>query len=267
MVSVTVLDVGPWGGKSLPGQDELPSDDGEPMETSFHDAQGTLLIDSLLSAWSGRRDFYVAGNMFVYFSEHQIKRNDFRGPDMFVVLGTERTPRKSWVAWEEGGKLPDVVVEVTSESTEAVDRGDKMRLYATVWRTPAYFIFDPETDRFDGYRLDVDRLVYAPLALDERGDFDVAPMKLKLGLRQTQYRDHERLFVRWLDLGGEPLPLPHELTLSARQSERRALARAEKEQRRAEAERQRAERAQAERDQALTRVRELEAELAKAKRE
>ncbi|HEY6723245.1 MAG TPA: Uma2 family endonuclease, partial [Polyangiaceae bacterium] len=157
MVAVTVLDPGPWGGKGLPGQDDLPCDDGEPMETSFHHAQGNLLIDSLVYAWNDRHDFYVAGNMFIYFSEHQIKRNDFRGPDVFVVLGTERTPRKSWVTWEEGGKRPDVVFEVISESTESVDRGEKMRLYAAVWRTPFYFIFDPETEQLDGYRLDVDR--------------------------------------------------------------------------------------------------------------
>src|SRR5262245_33364759 len=124
MANMTVLDVGPWGGKALPGQDELPCDDGEPMETGFHHAQGTVLIDSLAVAWSDRRDYYVAGNMFVYFSEQQIKRNDFRGPDVFVVLGAERKPRKSWVAWEEGGKLPDVVIEVISESTEHVDRVD-----------------------------------------------------------------------------------------------------------------------------------------------
>src|SRR6187402_3398992 len=126
MVGVTVLDVSSWGGKSLPGQDELPCDDAEPMETAFHHAQGHVLIDSLGLAWKERSDFYVAGNMFVYFSEHQVKRNDFRGPDVFVVLGTERKPRKSWVVWEEGGKLPDVVIEVTSDTTRAVDRGDKM---------------------------------------------------------------------------------------------------------------------------------------------
>jgi len=266
MAGMTVLDVGPWGGKALPGQDELPCDDGEPMETSFHVDQLALLLDSLTWAWRDRRDYYVAGNMFVYFSEHQIKRNDFRGPDLFVVLGTEFRPRKSWVAWEEGGKLPDVVIEVISESTETVDREDKMQIYASVWRTPIYLIFDPETERLDAYRLDVDRLQYAPLVPDERGDFDVAPLKLKVGLRRTEYRYWDRLFVRWLDAQGEPLPLPQELMLSALQVERRALARAEAERERAEAERERAEAERERADQAVARVRELEAQLANAKK-
>jgi Uma2 family endonuclease len=47
------------------------------------------------------------------------------------------------VAWEEGGQLPDVVIELTSESTAHVDHGEKKRVYAKVWRLPEYFIFDP----------------------------------------------------------------------------------------------------------------------------
>jgi Uma2 family endonuclease len=139
---------------SLPGQNELPSDDGEPMETGFHDAQDALLKDTLLDAWRNRRDFFVAGNMFVYFSERQVRNNDFRGPDVFVVLDVDGRGRKSWVAWEEGGRLPDVVIEVTSESTAHLDRGEKMQIYAQIWRTPAYFVFDPETEQLEGFTLD-----------------------------------------------------------------------------------------------------------------
>jgi Uma2 family endonuclease len=68
MMHVQALEPARWGGKGLPGQDELPCEDGEPMETGFHDAQDALLKDTLLDAWSDRKDFFVAGNMFVYFS-------------------------------------------------------------------------------------------------------------------------------------------------------------------------------------------------------
>jgi hypothetical protein len=73
MTSVAMLDPALWGGKGLPGQDELPWDDGEPMETVFHDAQDAFLKDSLIDHYGGRPDVFVGGNMFVYFSEHQIK--------------------------------------------------------------------------------------------------------------------------------------------------------------------------------------------------
>jgi len=221
-----------WGGKTMPGQDDLPCSDGEPMETIFHDAQDALLKDTLSDAWAGQRDFVVAGNCFVYFSAQQLRSNDFRGPDVMVVLGVDGTKeRKSWVAWEEGGRLPDVVIEVTSESTAHVDRGEKMRIYSQIWRTSAYFIFDPETEQLEGYKLDASGRNYAPLTTDDNGDFEVAALGLKLGLRQTAYRRFTRRFVRWLDASGRVLPTAGE--------------RADAERARADAERARADELQA----------------------
>jgi Uma2 family endonuclease len=210
--------------KALPGQNDLPCDDGEPMETSFHVAQIALLIDSLCVGWAERRDFYVAGNMFVYFSEHQVRRNDFRGPDLFVVLDTDPRPRKSWVAWEEGGKLPNVVIEITSETTEPIDRGDKMRIYAGIWRTPAYFILDPELLRIDGYRLDADQPEYVPIAPNQNGDLSVPQLGLGLGLRPTRYRQFEQPMLRWIDASGRPLPIGAELAAAADERAAAALA-------------------------------------------
>lgn len=211
------VDPARWGGKAMPGQDELPYDDGEPMETLFHDAQDALLKDTLIDAWPERRDVFVAGNMFVYFSAEQVKNNDFRGPDVFVVLDVDGTKeRKSWVAWEEGGRLPDVVIEVTSESTAHVDRGEKMRIYSQIWRTSAYFIFDPETELLEGFTRDETGRGYTPLTADDNGDFDVAALGLKLGLRQTEYRRLERRFVRWLDLSGKALPTAQERVAAER---------------------------------------------------
>src|SRR5262249_49774065 len=120
--------------KPPPGELELPSEDGEPMESNRHRQQMTLLIQSLKRAWRDRHDYFVGGDMFVYFSETQTKKNDFRGPDVFVVLDTTDRDRLSWVMWGEGGKLPDVVIELLSDRTRAVDRGEKMRIYSKIWR-------------------------------------------------------------------------------------------------------------------------------------
>jgi Uma2 family endonuclease len=250
-MNVQALDPARWGGKAMPGQDELPYDDGEPMETLFHDAQDALLKDTLIDGWAGRRDFLVAGNMFVYFSAHQVRNNDFRGPDVFVVLDVDGSKeRKSWVAWEEGGRLPDVVIEVTSDSTAHVDRGEKMRIYSQIWRTSAYFIFDPDSERLEGFKRD-DAGRYTPLLADDNGDFEVAALGLKLGLRQTTYRRIERRFVRWLDPSGQPLPTAQERAEAER-------ARAEAERARAEAERARAEAERARADELEARLRAFE---------
>ena len=233
------LDPMRWGGKAMPGQDELPYEDGEPMETVFHDAQDALLKDTLIDAWPDRRDFFVAGNMFVYFSAHQVRANDFRGPDVMVVLDVDGSKeRKSWVAWEEGGRLPDVVIEVTSDSTAHVDRGEKMRIYSQIWHTSAYFIFDPSTEQLEGFKLDETGRRYVPLAADDNGDLEVAALGLKLGLRQTTYRHLARRFVRWLDPSGQALPTAQERVATER-------TRADVERARADVERARADELQA----------------------
>jgi hypothetical protein len=69
-----------------PGANELPSDDGEPMETQGHREQMNLLIDSLESAWQDRNDFYVGGNMFVYYSEPQAREAQEKEPPAFGGL-------------------------------------------------------------------------------------------------------------------------------------------------------------------------------------
>jgi Uma2 family endonuclease len=215
------------------------------MDTPRHRLQMNVLIESLEDAWQDRYDFYVGGNMFVYFSELQAKNDEFRGPDVFVVLDTEKKQRKSWVAWEEGGKLPDVVIELTSSSTTHIDHGEKKRIYAKVWRSAAYFIYDAETQEFEAYRLDSEKREYVPVDGDERGDVLVAPLGLKLGIRPAKMDLYDGPFLRWIDEQGEPLPTARE--------------RAKQEWQRAEQERQRADRAEA-------RARELEEELSRARR-
>ena len=56
-----------------PTQDELPCDDGEPMETARHRQQMFLLLETLQPWLDQRPDGYAGGNMFLYFSLAQIR--------------------------------------------------------------------------------------------------------------------------------------------------------------------------------------------------
>src|SRR5438552_237108 len=80
---------------------DLPTEDGEPLETNIHRLLMNLLIEVLTRHWADRRDYFVGGNMCFYYSALQAKKNDFRGPDFFVVKDVEHRQRDSWVAWEE----------------------------------------------------------------------------------------------------------------------------------------------------------------------
>lgn len=200
-----------------PRGEDLPYSDGVPMESEQHVRQMHLLADTLEAAWRERNDFYVGRNMFLYYSELQSKKNDFRGPDVFVVLNTERKVRKSWVVWEEGGRMPDVVIELTSPSTEAVDRGDKMRIYAQVLRVGEYFLFDPIEGWLEGYGLTGGLRAYQRMEPDERGWLRSQALGLWLGKVKTTVSGVEAEWLRWIDDDGNVLPTGEESAEAAAQ--------------------------------------------------
>jgi Uma2 family endonuclease len=197
-----------------PSSDELVYDDGEPMESARHRQQMTVLIESLEYAWRDRDDFYVGGNMFLYFSETQAKKNDFRGPDVFVVMNTTRRERRAWVVWEENGQVPDVIIELLSDKTERVDRGEKMRVYARL-RVGEYFLFDPFSAVFEGYELDVLHGTYKRKLPDERGRLRCERLGLLLAPAPSTLWGFEAPWLRWIDDEGRVLAMPVEATQSA----------------------------------------------------
>jgi Uma2 family endonuclease len=202
---------------------DLYSDE-PPLETELHLRQILLLIQCLDWLWRSRQDYYAFGNLTIYYSPKQLKSEDFRGPDFFVVLGTERRPRKSWVVWEEEGKYPNVIIELLSDSTAQTDRGLKKQIYQDTFRTPDYFWFDPHSLEFEGFHL-VDG-TYQPLAVNERGWRWSEQLGLYLGIHNDQ--------LRFFNPEGDLVPSPEETAEIERQ-------RAEAEHQRAEAEHQRAE--------------------------
>ena len=221
-----------------PGEDELPCCDGEPMETERHRRQMNLLIESLDYAWRNRDDVFIGGNMFVYYSELQVKKNDFRGPDVFVVLDTVRRERKSWVVWQENGRTPDVVIELVSESTEHIDRGEKMRIYARNMRVGEYYIYDPLSYRLDGFRLNTATCSYEAIEPDADGDLPCAQLGLRLGIRHGRDAHIETNWLRWLDTSGEVLPTKNE---AATQRADEQTQRADEQTQRADEQTQRAD--------------------------
>ncbi len=245
--------------KSPPRATELICDDGEPMESLRHVRQMMLLIESLSHAWRERDDFFVGGNMFLYFSETQARRNDFRGPDVFVVMGTERRERRAWVVWEEGGKTPDVVIELLSDTTESVDRGEKMRIYARALKVAEYFLFDPFGGTLEGFELDLSGH-YRPKSRNASGRLESKMLGLELGTLPGRYGEIEADWLRWFERDGRPLALPSEhAELEAR--------RADDEKKRADDEKARADDEKARADQEQARADALAARLAAYERE
>lgn len=229
----------------MPDANYLYSDEPE-MESSLHYSQLALLMSCLEFFWENRDDFFIAANLTIYYSPQQIKTRDFRGPDFFFIKGVERRDRLSWVIWEESGQFPNVIIELLSESTAAVDRTTKKELYAHCFETPEYFWFGPYTLEFVGFRLVNGD--YEPILPNAQGHLWSEEMELFLGI-------HDRK-LRYFDPQGKIVPTPREAAEQAilqtdiavsRADEERiradgAQALAEKQRIRADEERSRAER-------------------------
>lgn len=73
--------------KLPPTQNEIPSDDGIPMETQRHGLQMQLLVRPL-SHWlkSQGREAFVGGNMFVDFSPNQVRNEDYHGSELRLMI-------------------------------------------------------------------------------------------------------------------------------------------------------------------------------------
>ncbi len=219
--------------------DDLYSDEPQ-LENYLHLKQLILLITCLEWLWRDRQDFFAAGNLTIYYSPQQKKSEDFRGPDFFVVLGTERKNRKSWVVWHEGGKYPNVIVEILSESTAKVDRGEKKQIYQDIFRLPDYFWFDPETLEFEGFTLVSSQ--YQSIQPTEQGWRWSEQLGLYLGIHEEK--------LRYYTPEGELVPTPEEAAILEKQQKELA-------QQQLDAERQQKELAQQQLEQLKAQLRAL----------
>jgi Uma2 family endonuclease len=250
---------------------ELVLDDGEPLETEWHVLQFPLLRRLIRQAMAeqGRVDFYTGANMFVYYSIEQAlavaeevakglepsEQKAFRGPDVFWVGGVDPDrKREVWIAWEEDGRLPDVIVELLSPSTKRKDRTEKKDLYARVFRTAEYFMHDPDTVKLEGLRLA--GRSYRPIQPDAQGRLWSEQLQTFFGVWHGVVEGRKDDWVRLYRSDGSLVPTPDE------QAEAE-LQRAETERQRADTERLRAEAADQRADAERRRAEAAEAELAR----
>jgi hypothetical protein len=145
------------------------------------------------------------------------------------------------------------VIELLSNKTRHIDRGEKMHVYSKIWRTPEYFLYDPLSHELEGYRLDAATFDYEPIEPGPGGDLECRVLGLGLGVREGRFEDVTFRWLRWLAPDGAPLPTSQELAVAADARAETAQARAEVEQARADAEQARA-------DALERRLRELESQ-------
>jgi Uma2 family endonuclease len=121
-----------------------PDCDGQPMTES--DATCDYLIyaiEVLRLHFESRCQIYVSGNLFIYYEEGNPKAVVF--PDVFVIFGVSSRPRRSYKTWQEDGKLPSFILEITSNTAKNKDEQDNPQLYQQLG-VQEYFQYDLTAD-------------------------------------------------------------------------------------------------------------------------
>ena len=233
--------------RRLPAEDELPYEDGEKVESTWHLLQMILLRETIVALLV---DWYVGANMFLYYDKDGDKTRNFKGPDFFVVKNVPdpQRARLSWMTWNEGGKRPNVVIELLSETTRALDKGDKKLVYQNDLKVPEYFMFDPSGE-MTGFRL-IDG-VYQPIKPNQRGRLISTELNLALCAWPGVYEQLDATWLRWETQDGQLLLTNSEKTELERKAKEQAIQRGEQERKAKEQAIQREELERAEKERLL----------------
>jgi hypothetical protein len=171
-------------------------------------------IDSLKLHYAGQ-PVYVSGNILLFYQPGNRRRHV--SPDVLVVKGLDPHDRENYLLWEEG-RPPNVVIEVTSDSTRDEDLYDKFEIYRDQIRIVEYFLFDPRGDylkpALQGYRLKARR--YEP----------IKPVAGRLPSRELglHLETHNRELRFFNPATGGWIPTPEEARQAAEAERRQAEA-------------------------------------------
>jgi Uma2 family endonuclease len=164
---------------------DYPTADGQPMaETTLHRKIMTDMIGGLERHFAHVPDVWVGGNLFLYYEKGNPRA--VVAPDVLLVHGVSKWDRPIYKLWEEG-RVPSLVMEITSSSTQDEDSGSKKKDYRRLG-VEEYFLFDPYGDylkpRLQGYRLQSGR--YVPISREPDGS--LVSRTTSLGLRSEGER-------------------------------------------------------------------------------
>jgi Uma2 family endonuclease len=173
-------------------------------ETPVHFDNLTNLVKTLQRWFAADPQTYVAGNMFVYYVRGD--HNKALAPDVYVVHGVPRDKdRRTYKVWEEDDHMPDLVIELTSRSTQEEDIEEKFFLYQDELRVRELFLFDPLEQylepRFQGHRLRDGR--YVPIEpVDGRLPSEVTGLHFEAHGRELRlYDPRSGRWLPWADEG------------------------------------------------------------------
>ena len=198
-----------------PDVSHLITEDDTPVDNLFSEKQHRLLTESIHVSWKPGFPFVAMTNVGVFVSPNR----PAIVPDVLVTTHVEaldkdlsRKENRSYFVWLYDGKVPEIVVEVVS-NTKGNELGSKMREYEHMGVT-WYAVFDPFH-----YLQENDLSVFA-LAEGRYRRHDggtLGDTGLRLALWEGEYEGRKDSWLRWQDHEGRLLMSGAEFAAAATQ--------------------------------------------------
>ena len=188
-----------------PCLDDIETDDGQPLDSSFQEKLHRLLTESLFTSWAGPgegRPFLVLSNVGLFYATKQPPLV----PDVMLRLDVPQNrdlnskENRSYFTWVVG-KPPNVVIEFVSDNRGG-EATTKMTEYASIG-VHYYAVFDPK-HVLSSDTLMLHRLVGGAYQLISGSQLD--GIGLGLILWQGKYEGADATWLRWCDTTGAVIP-------------------------------------------------------------
>ncbi len=197
----------------LPTADDLPESDETPVDSEIQETLPNLLKFILAAIFADRSDWFFGIDMGVYYNP------DVPAivPDAFLSVGVETMKsealRSSYVLWEEKGVIPQLALEVVSQTYRG-EYTTKKDLYEDLG-VLYYIVYNPIRKRkpsLEIYRLINGKylpVIGSPVWMPEIG--------LGIGKEKHTYHGRHREWLFWYDENGKRYPTPQEIIDQAKQ--------------------------------------------------
>ncbi|ULB47845.1 Uma2 family endonuclease [Limnospira fusiformis KN01] len=227
--------------KNLPTSDELPDSDDTPVDNEDQNFLPNYLLFLLAIIWKDRNDWYFGVDMGIYHTSGDNPRVPVI-PDGFLTVGVNRRrpgnkSRKSYVVWEEGGMVPQLVLEVVSW-TPGNEYESKMAIYEKLG-VLYYVIYNPEYYQRDRHQpFEIYRQIDGKYQLQTGEPYWLPEIGLGIGRSQATLGGIDREILSWFDQEGRRYLSSEELAQQAQLEAQQAQLEAQQAQLEAQKERQ-----------------------------
>ncbi len=137
--------------------DELlyPSSDDEPIAESTKQYEWIVRIkENCERLFASEANVFIAADLFWYPLSVNTPPAPHQAPDVMIIFGRPKGPRKSYRQWQEDGIAPQVVFEILSASNKTrrgMEKMDEKFFFYQQHGVEEYYIYDPDEYTLEAY--------------------------------------------------------------------------------------------------------------------